>query len=97
VLPAYLLRTYFLERYYNREIIRIFCPDLKKNVGGSNIINNSKSSSSNNIKSVLPIHTPREALVSAVVAVCERCGVEEIQMASCRQCQKVTLAESVRR
>ncbi len=62
-------------------------------MGGNNIINNSsKSSSSNNIKSVLPVHTPREALVSAVVAVCERCGVEEIQMASCRQCQKVIKA-----
>lgn len=59
--------------------------DLKKHNGHS--VGSSINSSSS--KSVLPFHTPREAVVSAVTAVCERCGVEEIQMASCRQCQKV--------
>jgi len=38
---------------------------------------------------VLPVHTPRSVKYSRETTVCEHCGVEDVNMASCRQCQKV--------
>lgn len=37
---------------------------------------------------VLPVHLPRSVQYSNEATVCERCGVEDVNMASCRQCQK---------
>merc|ERR1719319_288578 len=38
---------------------------------------------------ILPVHEPRSVQYSRKATVCERCGEEDINMASCRQCQKV--------
>jgi len=38
---------------------------------------------------LLPLHLPRQVQYSHKPTVCERCGVEDINMASCRQCHKV--------
>ena len=39
---------------------------------------------------VLPQHKTRAVQYSAGSTVCERCGVEDTNMGSCRLCQKVS-------
>jgi len=39
---------------------------------------------------VLPQHKTRAVQYSASATVCERCGVEDTNMGSCRLCQKVS-------
>jgi len=64
-------------------------PVPRKQINGMNRLRSIKRETVGEYDYILPVHEPRSVKYSNKPTVCERCGEEDINMASCRLCQKV--------